>query len=794
MSDSSAPADLLQHAAFVRRLARSLLRDPHAAADVEQETWRASLERPPRSADPRGWLARVVRNFAQRRRRAEGRRSAREECVARPEAEPSAEAALERTETLQRVVDAVRGLEEPYRATILARYYEDLAPRAIAARDGVPLETVHTRLKRGLARLRERLERRDAGWRGTLGLLAGQSPCLPPHAGELTAGVLAHAKVAVLAALGVSVVLWLWDAVGAEEPGSAPLARAPVSAAVAPATPPTDPTRSTREQAPRTPVVVPEVSGRVRDESGAPVPEARVHVLGEADPFGADHPAPSIGWNAWRGRTFACDAEGRWRALLPEPTRVLVVVETSEALERVDGWAEERWVAAPAEGVDFVLRRLPTATLEVRVLEGATRRALADFRVFVYGQRTDLPEGGVQWTGGYYGRQSADGLVRMVLGVPDGKARHLNVGLSEPDVRGLWARLGPGDEAYPEQAVTLVPGGREEVVFVLPERGRLRGQVVDAHGAPLPEAFVFFGPRARATGDEPFRVPRPARVLDGVRTDSAGWFELRGEGAEVSVLHAEHSGATVPVARAGRIALAPRGVLGGRLLDAEGRPLPEVLLHLDGDGTRETAGRATTDAAGAFRFEAVEAGAHALWHDTGGGDVELVAGVRLDPGEEAEVELRLAAGPAPELEVLGLAADELAELDGVLVGLDALFGLQFLGGGRLQGPVPPGRHALATRAGWIGPVDVPAGAARLTVALGAAELRLTSARATSVQLVPAEADAFLRLLAARVRVPVLPGTPLALRAAPGRYVLVGEAGAILRTLELPPEGLTLALD
>lgn len=163
---------------------------------------------------------------------------------------------------------------------------------------------------------------------------------------------------------------------------------------------------------------------------------SRVHVLGETDPFGVDHPAPSIGWNAHQGRSFACDAEGRWRALVPQPTRVLVAVETSEALARVPGLSDERWVAAPAEGVDLVLRRVPTGTLEVRVVEGTTRRALADFRVFVYGQREDLPEGGVQWTGGDYGRQSEDGLVRMVLGVHEGE-RHLRVGLSEPDVRGL---------------------------------------------------------------------------------------------------------------------------------------------------------------------------------------------------------------------------------------------------------------------------------------------------------------------------------------------------------------------
>jgi len=127
MSDAHVPQDLLEHAAFLRRLSRSLLADAHAAEDVVQETWTRSLGRPPaRGGDVRAWLARMVRNLAYRAWRTDRRRDARERESARPERPPAADASFERAETLQRVVDAVRALEEPYRAVILARYYEDL--------------------------------------------------------------------------------------------------------------------------------------------------------------------------------------------------------------------------------------------------------------------------------------------------------------------------------------------------------------------------------------------------------------------------------------------------------------------------------------------------------------------------------------------------------------------------------------------------------------------------------------------------------------------------------------------
>ena len=128
------PDLLLGQADFVRALARSLLADPGAAEDVAQEALVAGLERPPQEAGAlRGWLARVVRNLALQLGRGEARRAARELLVARTERTPSTTDVVEREATRVAVVREVLALEEPYRSTVLLRFFESRAPREIAA-------------------------------------------------------------------------------------------------------------------------------------------------------------------------------------------------------------------------------------------------------------------------------------------------------------------------------------------------------------------------------------------------------------------------------------------------------------------------------------------------------------------------------------------------------------------------------------------------------------------------------------------------------------------------------------
>ncbi|MBI4879079.1 MAG: sigma-70 family RNA polymerase sigma factor [Planctomycetes bacterium] len=208
---------LLTHAGFVRALARSLVREESGAADVEQQTWLAALEHPPGPEKPlRAWLARVARNFARRGFRDETRRRAREASLP-SEAVPSPEEILEREEARRHMVEALLDLEEPYRSTILLRFYEDLPVSQVALRLGVPRATVKTRIARGLARLRGRLDARYGGerkgWCLALAPLAGLEAKAAASLLSATTGALAMtAKVKVAGAavllLGGTLVVW----------------------------------------------------------------------------------------------------------------------------------------------------------------------------------------------------------------------------------------------------------------------------------------------------------------------------------------------------------------------------------------------------------------------------------------------------------------------------------------------------------------------------------------------------------------------------------------------------------
>jgi RNA polymerase sigma factor (sigma-70 family) len=207
--------ELVAQAGFVRRLARSLLGDE--GDDLAQDALAAALERPPRVAvDPRAWLTGVVRNLARMRFRSEARREKHERATPiRPGAPGPAEIAA-RLELQRRLVDAVRRLPEPYRSTVILRYLDDLPTREVARRCDVPLETARTHVKRGLARLREELARRDGRWRAGLLVLAGVPPAATSAgaAAGSAAGAVGGAIVAkkallvvpVLALLGILVV------------------------------------------------------------------------------------------------------------------------------------------------------------------------------------------------------------------------------------------------------------------------------------------------------------------------------------------------------------------------------------------------------------------------------------------------------------------------------------------------------------------------------------------------------------------------------------------------------------
>ncbi len=194
---------LLEHGDFVRALARSLVRDAHRADDVAQETFRIALERPPqKNGNLRAWLARVARNVVLLGHRREARRQQREERTARPEAVGATADIVARLDWESRLVHAVRELDEPYRATIVHRFFEQLAPAEIARRMKVPRKTVYTRLQRALEQLRARLDHDMSGdrraWCAALLLLAKRPRRVWGGAGAVVAATAAAIAVCVL--------------------------------------------------------------------------------------------------------------------------------------------------------------------------------------------------------------------------------------------------------------------------------------------------------------------------------------------------------------------------------------------------------------------------------------------------------------------------------------------------------------------------------------------------------------------------------------------------------------------
>ena len=161
------PELLLDQTAWVKGLARSLAIDASGAEDVAQEAMLAALQSTQHSANDsarlRAWLTRVVTNLTNLRVRRDSRRRVREEWVARPEPTPSVADTVSRAGQLRIVVDEVMDLTEPYRSTVLLRYFDGLATRQIAERMGCTPEAARKRLSRALRMLRERLDRKHGG-------------------------------------------------------------------------------------------------------------------------------------------------------------------------------------------------------------------------------------------------------------------------------------------------------------------------------------------------------------------------------------------------------------------------------------------------------------------------------------------------------------------------------------------------------------------------------------------------------------------------------------------------------
>ena len=218
MSDLRRSEELLAHTEWLSRLARSLVREPADAEDAVQDTLVAALSS--RGADveqPRAWLARILTNFLRKRARGEERRRAREGMRERAASDAGPAEVVERAIAQQELIQAVIGLEEPYRSTLLQHYFEGLPAERIARREGTTAANVRQRLSRARQRLRSALQSRGAierrNWTAGLALLASLARRRPSI-------VRPRVALAVGAGLALAVLVTATEATHVEGVGS----------------------------------------------------------------------------------------------------------------------------------------------------------------------------------------------------------------------------------------------------------------------------------------------------------------------------------------------------------------------------------------------------------------------------------------------------------------------------------------------------------------------------------------------------------------------------------------------
>ncbi len=207
-------AQLTAEMAWLRRLARALIRNDDAS-DLAQDAWLVAAEEQPTDGRPlRPWLSRVVLNLSRMQARARQRRLVREEASASlVEAVPTPDDLVQRVELQRLVAGEVLRLAEPYRSTVLLHYFEELTCAEIARRLDLPEGTVRRRLKVALDELRARLDANDRKPGGLAALvpLAGVSAA-PPKTASIAVGVIAMKKlvavIVVLLLIVIGALLW----------------------------------------------------------------------------------------------------------------------------------------------------------------------------------------------------------------------------------------------------------------------------------------------------------------------------------------------------------------------------------------------------------------------------------------------------------------------------------------------------------------------------------------------------------------------------------------------------------
>lgn len=586
MSESARldPDLLMQHAGFVRSLARSLLSDEALVEDVVQETLTRAVETGPRRHEALvAWLRTVTRNVAYKSYRSTARRRAREEDAARAERLPATSDLVARGEMLETLTASVMELPETSRQAVLLRYYEGLSYEQIGEQLGIGVGAARMRVHRAQNQLREHLDRRSEGnrddWTASLAVLAGvklrdaaASEEVVASASVLgTAGTVA--LVVAVGALGWFVAApWL----GARADDSLAVRRtaelAPIASGDALAGTDESDRRGERKAVPE--VALTPVGAAASESDPDPSALAGSDVTGivvdaDGDPVAGARVLAAWGREPMTIRTRS-DAEGRFGLDVPDTTLADAKRGHYPVLigATADGHAPSRVVAWP---VEFESQPDPSAVIRLRgqggVLQGAVRGtdggALAGARLEI-GDRTRL---GVSFLGRQFAANENPLAPHLACKIERGKRLMFKgnpdlrgtLGAPVVDAEGHRARLLPariartrsdgrfrvgGVEPGPQRLRITAPGHapwigtlpieRGETTkqdFVLAPESTVVGTVRRADGLPLSRALVhvlredpWTARTVRMRPDGTFRVAGlragPARIVAEERAPS----------------------------------------------------------------------------------------------------------------------------------------------------------------------------------------------------------------------------------------------------------------------------------
>ncbi len=508
----------LQHRDFVVRLAKSLVHDAGSADDLAQDALLIAVAKPPpRQLSPRAWLSTVVRRLAKDRARSEARRRWREQEVASEESQLQAVGRFHDQMQLQRVLlESLEHLPEAYGTVLFLHFYEELPYREIATHLGVPVETVRTRARRGLAKLRERLDKSYGGDRGAwslvlIGWIGRTTPGPSPKVAASSGGLILPVLGTALALAGFAI----WFSL---ERGGSPGHRGTQVASNLTEPKPAAPDRSAQPmakgsiQAPeRQPTVGPasppmfSVTGRAVQPDGTPAEGALVWI--------------SDGPGVAGSLSTVCDDQGMFE--LEAVHRAHWISAYDERFGFSESLALMSWSARGLQRAEVDLwlpepGRLVTGTVRDsrgRVLEHARLRGIVPPHVHRYGLRGHLLQQGppTEATSDEEGRfaflsherrwqVSCAGYAPQVIEAGEEPEADLEIVLTEETMAGS-------------------PAERSEPIEIV-------GRLLDEEGAPLAGWWIEAVPESEMVpGLDPFRCERPRRTTT---CDAEGRFVLTG--------------------------------------------------------------------------------------------------------------------------------------------------------------------------------------------------------------------------------------------------------------------------